>query len=152
MQDYPIPNPSSGQSVEAEKATSRLIDLARQRQSTTRELLDWLKVEHEIHQASTRLQNPIGLDSDALIAEVKKLRGKKNPLSVAAVRNLRDEHARTVIPAQAEAREARGLEQRISDLVNEAYGLTPAEVRLMWETAPPRMPVAPPPGIGDRDS
>ena len=29
------------------------------------------------------------------------------------------------------------------DLMNEAYGLTPAKVALLWETAPPRMPVTP---------
>ena len=28
----------------------------------------------------------------------------------------------------------------LGDLVNEAYGLTPDEVELMWKTAPPRMP------------
>src|SRR5262249_49759970 len=28
-----------------------------------------------------------------------------------------------------------------SDLVKVAYGLTPAEVHLMWDTAPPRMPI-----------
>ena len=39
---------------------------------------------------------------------------------------------------------ARGMERRVSDLVNEAYGLTPEEVALMWETAPPRMPIAGP--------
>ena len=33
------------------------------------------------------------------------------------------------------------LERRLSDLVNEAYGLTPDEVDLMWKTAPPRMPI-----------
>ena len=33
----------------------------------------------------------------------------------------------------------------MSDLVNEAYGLTPEEIQLMWETAPPRMPGAPEP-------
>ena len=68
------------------------------------------------------------LDSDALIAEVKKLRGKKKPLSLAALRSLREEHERTIVPAQALAREAIGLEQQVSDLVNAAYGLTPAEV------------------------
>jgi hypothetical protein len=41
------------------------------------------------------------------------------------------------------ADEVAGLEQRLSDCVNEAYGLTPEEVALMWRTAPPRMPVAP---------
>ena len=33
---------------------------------------------------------------------------------------------------------------KLSDLVNAAYGRTPAEVALMWETAPPRMPLAGP--------
>jgi hypothetical protein len=35
------------------------------------------------------------------------------------------------------------LERTLSDLVNQAYGLTPAEIELMWQTAPPRMPIAP---------
>jgi hypothetical protein len=41
---------------------------------------------------------------------------------------------------QARAAEALTLERRLSDLVNEAYGLSPEEVDLMWKTAPPRMP------------
>jgi hypothetical protein len=38
------------------------------------------------------------------------------------------------------------LERTLSDLVNNAYGLTPAEIALMWETAPPRMPIRRPAG------
>jgi hypothetical protein len=38
------------------------------------------------------------------------------------------------------------LKSRVSDLVNAAYGLTPEEIKLMWATAPPRMPLAPPVG------
>ena len=78
------------------------------------------------------------------MAEVKKLRGKKNPLSVAALRSLRDEHTRTIEPARIQAAEALNLERQISDLVNAAYGLTPDEVALMWKTAPPRMPISKP--------
>ncbi len=78
------------------------------------------------------------------MAEVKELRGKKNPLSAAALKNLR-EYTRTVEPLQVLAAEALGLEHEIARLVNTAYGLTDDEVRLMWQTAPPRMP-APPPG------
>lgn len=44
---------------------------------------------------------------------------------------------------QAALREAERLERRLSDLVNEAYGLTPDEIRLMWATSPPRMPLTP---------
>jgi hypothetical protein len=35
------------------------------------------------------------------------------------------------------------LERTLSDLVNQAYSLTPAEIDLMWKTAPPRMPIPP---------
>ena len=36
--------------------------------------------------------------------------------------------------------EALTLERALSDLADHAYGLTPAEIALMWRTAPPRMP------------
>ena len=42
------------------------------------------------------------------------------------------------------AAETLKLERALSDLVNQAYGLTPAEIDLMWKTAPPRMPIPPP--------
>jgi hypothetical protein len=45
------------------------------------------------------------------------------------------------------AAEADGLERRLAALVNRAYGLTPEEVTLLWDTAPPRMP-----GGGPRSS
>jgi hypothetical protein len=35
------------------------------------------------------------------------------------------------------------LELGLSSLVNKAYGLTPDEERLLWRTAPPRMPIKP---------
>jgi len=44
-------------------------------------------------------------------------------------------------PDHALAAEALTLEHEVSDLVNAAYGLTPEEVALMWQTAPPRMPI-----------
>jgi len=38
------------------------------------------------------------------------------------------------------AEEAKALEGRLSAMVNRAYGLTDEEEKLVWETAPPRMP------------
>jgi hypothetical protein len=61
--------------------------------------------------------------------------------SVCTFSVLREEHERTIVPAQALARETLDLEQQVSAVVNAAYGLTPEEVSLMWETAPPRMPI-----------
>jgi len=54
---------------------------------------------------------------------------------------LRDEYTRTI--ARALAAETLTLERTLSDLVNQAYALTPAEIALMWQTAPPRMPIPP---------
>jgi hypothetical protein len=84
------------------------------------------------------------LDADTLAAEVKKARGRKKPLSVAELKRLNTEHTVTIVPLQTLAAEAQTLESRLSDLVNTAYGLTPEEIKLMWDTAPPRMPLASP--------
>ena len=55
-----------------------------------------------------------------------------------------DEYTRTIEPARALAAETLTLARILSDLVSQAYGLTPTEIELMWETAPPRMPMPPP--------
>src|SRR5208282_873618 len=39
------------------------------------------------------------------------------------------------------------LERELSAVVNAAYGLTAEEEALIWRTAPPRMPIAPPSGV-----
>ena len=57
---------------------------------------------------------------------------------------LRDEYTRTIEPARPLASETMTLERTLSDLVNQAYALTPAEIDLLWQTAPPRMPVTRP--------
>jgi len=59
---------------------------------------------------------------------------------------VRAEYAHSIEPARALAAEALNLESQISNLVNEAYGLTPDEVALLWQTAPPRMPIPRPVG------
>ena len=144
IEKLPIAEPTEAIRSTIETDVEKLVSFTATQQKTQTDILDWLQVEHEIADPSTKLQSPIGLDSEALIAEVRKVRGQRKPLSLAGVRNLREEHLRTILPAQALAAEARGLEREVSDLVNQAYGLTPDEVRLMWQTAPPRMPIDPP--------
>ena len=66
-----------------------------------------------------------------------------NQLRVKAeIARLKREHSETILPARNAATEVQRLERRLSDLVNQAYGLTPEEVAVMWATAPPRMPLA----------
>jgi type I restriction-modification system DNA methylase subunit len=144
MRIFPVPMPDRELRESATKLVEKLCASTNVIQVVRRAILDWLRVEHNIEKAGLKLQSPTELDSDAFVAEVKRVRGKKNPLSAAALKSLRDEYTRTIDPARAEAAEALRLERQLSDLVNEAYGLTPEEVALMWQTAPPRMPLAGP--------
>ena len=103
-------------------------------------MLDWLRLEFGIDKPSQKLQDVAHLDADALAAEVKKARGRSKPLSAAELKRLKTEHATSVVPLQTLAGEAHTLEDRVSDLVTAAYGLTPDEIALMWQTAPRRPP------------
>jgi hypothetical protein len=140
VQSLPIPNPNENQRTFAAPIVANLIEAAENNHSVRRTILDWLRVEYGIARPSLKLQALAQLDSDAFVDEVRRIRGRRNPLSVAALKNLRDEHQRTIEPVRTQAAEALQLERQLSDLVNEAYGLTRDEVELLWETAPPRMP------------
>jgi hypothetical protein len=144
MEELPIAEPTASIREAAETAVRRLIEITSRQHQTQRTLLDWLRVEYAIEKPSNKLLALTDLDSDTWVAEVKRIRGKKRPLTAAGVRGLRDEYTRTLEPARVLATETLTLERTLSDLVNQAYALTAAEVELMWQTAPPRMPIPPP--------
>ncbi len=144
MESLPIATPSDAIRIESDTVTRRLIAITDIQQLTRRMFLDWLNMEYDVERPTTRLLDPVSLDGDAFVAEVKKSRGKGPGLSSAALLRLRDEYAQVIVPARPLVAEALALETRLSDLVNAAYGLTPDEVRLIWETAPPRMPIPDP--------
>ena len=144
MEELPIAEPTIAIREAAEKAVRRLIEITAQQQQTQRTLLDWLRMEYAIEKPGNKLQAMTELDSDTLVSEVKRIRGKKLPLTAAGVQGLRDEYTRTLEPARALAAETLQLERTLNDLVNQAYALTPNEIDLIWKTAPPRMPIPPP--------
>ena len=57
---------------------------------------------------------------------MKRIRGKKQSLSSADLHALRNECTRTIEPARTLAAETLDLERTLSELVTQAYGLTPA--------------------------
>jgi hypothetical protein len=144
VQDLPTPRPTLDQRQAADAGVRRLIEITSRQQQTQRTSLDWLRVECGIEKPSNKLLAVTDLDSDTWVSEVKRIRGKKLPLTAAGVHPLRDEYTRTIEPSRAFIAETLKLERTLSDLVNQAYALTPAEIELMWKTAPPRMPVPPP--------
>ena len=89
-------------------------------QQTQRTLLDWLRVEYAIEKPSNKLLAATDLDSDTWVAEVKRIRGKKLPLTAAGVQGLREEYTRSIEPGRAFAAETLKLERALSDLVNQA--------------------------------
>jgi type I site-specific restriction endonuclease len=144
MKDLPIAEPTKAIREAAEKVVRRLIDITAHQQQTQHTLLDWLRMEYAIEKPGNKLRAVFELDSDTLVSEVKNIRGKNLPLTATGVQALREEYTRTIEPARSLASETLDLERTLSDLVNQAYGLTPEEINLMWKTAPPRMPIPPP--------
>ena len=106
-------------------------------------VLQWLQVEFGLVGANRQLAEAHRLNVDEFVASVRAALPKRQKLSSADVARLRQEWTTTIAPARAAAAEILTLERRLSDLVNAAYGLTPEEVQLMWQTAPPRMPLDP---------
>ncbi len=144
MENLPIAPATDEIRKEVGVSVQRLIDITAESHKDRNAILDRLKADFGVEKPSQKLQDVAALDADALAAEVQKARGRRNPLSVSQTKALKEEHARSVRPLQALAAEARRLERRVAELVNAAYGLTPEEVALMWQTAPPRMPGEPP--------
>ncbi len=142
MEKLPIAPPTEVIRAEAEEHVAALIELTRANQSAQRDLLDWLKQIQSIDQPGLKLQDAAALYFDAFMAEVKKRHPKAaGKLSVSGVKELREAYEDTVPAMQRRTAEAQQHERRLADLVNQAYGLTPEEIDLMWKTAPQRMPV-----------
>jgi hypothetical protein len=142
MVDLPIAQPTAELRADVENKVQRQLDLTRNLQQSMREILDWLRVEFGVEKPGNKLQDFATLSEDNFIDEVKK-RGSDR-LTPAGLRLLREQFTDYSRAIRATESERTQIEHQLSDLVNQAYGLTPEEINLMWHTAPPRMPTAPP--------
>ena len=64
-----------------------------------------------IEKPNNKLLALTDLDSNTWVSEIRRIRGKKQPLSSAGLHALRDEYTRTIEPARAPAAEALTLER-----------------------------------------
>jgi len=142
LENLPIAPPTDEIRDEVEPIVSRLIEITKANQEAYRDVLDWLHIEQGIEKPGQKLEDFASLDTDAFVQEVKKRKPKPagglSPAALKAVRQVYSDYAPEI---QSRKTEALTLEHRLSDLVNQAYGLTPEEIDLMWKTAPPRMPI-----------
>jgi hypothetical protein len=139
MEHLPIAHLKSGNDKSARSLVESLIATAKSIYQARVSTIDWLRIEFGVDKLGA-LAAPHTLEVDDFIAAVRKALPKPRKLSTAEIARVRQEYTTTIGPARGAAAEALALERRLSELVNAAYGLTPDEVKLMWDTAPPRMP------------
>ena len=141
-------SPSPGLRITVEASVAELIEITKRQRKLAREVMAWLRFTFGIEKPSKRLADVAALSEAEFLAAVKKNLPAKRFPSVAEVKGLHETYAGTVTDLQSLGNRAAVLERTISDCVNDAYGLTPDDVALMWATAPPRMPLAKPNGSG----
>lgn len=142
MENLPIAEPTAKARKDTEARVRKLLDMAKTDQQLVSDLHDWLQTEFGVEKPGNKLSVPHEIDSDTFVAEVKRRRPGRSTVTSAELRRLREEYSRVSAPLASNATLGRSLEREISDSVNQAYGLTQAEIDLLWETAPPRMPNA----------
>ncbi len=143
MVAFPIPNAKKSALQVSEAIAGGCATARRTIKGATALITDWLRVEFGLGKPGRALEAPHTLDAEDFVAAVRAALPKRRGLSAAEVARLKAEHAATLDPARLAAAELLRLERRLSDMVNAAYGLTPDDVQLLWETAPPRMPLDP---------
>ncbi len=144
METLPIAPASRAAREQAEPAVAKLIEITKAENETRAAILDSLRMQFAVTEPGNKLSDFASLDSDTFVKEVLKRRPKAaGKLKATDMKALREMYGDEALPLQARKREALALEKRLSVLVNEAYGLTPEEVALLWSTAPPRMPFKP---------
>ena len=139
----PIAQPTPTIRTETEEIVTRLIAITKENQQRNREVCEWIQSTHNIPKLGQKLEDFASLTQTEFVQAIRdrkpKTSGDLSPKAFKAVNEAYQEYA---IPMQRDRAEANRLEHRLSDLINQAYQLTPEEIELMWRTAPPRMPIS----------
>ena len=145
VETLPIAPPTEEIRSHVEPIVTRLIEITKANQQGYSEVLDWLRSKFRIEKPGQKLENFAQLSREAFIDEVRKRipkgASKGDRLSPQSQKETSDVYQDYAVAIGGRDREKLILETQLSDLVNQAYGLTPEEVALMWKTAPPRMPI-----------
>ena len=141
MAQLPIAPPAEGARERVEPAVQELFELAGKRQQALTGLLEWLRVEFQVETPGRKLSAPDRIPFDVFVSEVKRRRGGGNEVGSRELSRLRSEYNDAVPQLAQWATRSHDLELAVAAEVHRAYGLTEADVRLLWSTAPPRMPL-----------
>lgn len=143
MERLPIAQFTATARQRVTRLAQQLIQETRTVTTATASISDWLKHTFDVAKLNRVLLNFDALTPDAFVTAVQAAIPRRRKLTAGDIAELKREHGATIEPARAARRTMFTLEQQLSELVNAAYGLTDEEVALMWDTAPPRMPLTP---------
>jgi hypothetical protein len=143
MEHLPVAPLAGDREAEAAALVRKIARMVRDHHAAASGVRDWLRHEIGIDAPKGALAHAVALGTDDFIAAVRDNLPRSRKLSAAQIADLKREHTATIEPARKVRADIFVLERKLSDLVNAAYGLTPDEVQLMWNTAPPRMPFTP---------
>lgn len=143
MEGLPIARMKDTMHETAADGAAALVKLTKAQMATSTTMFDWLRHSFGIEKPKGALADVTSLDAESFVGAVVSGLPKKRKLTAAEISELKREHATTIEPGRRSRAEIFALERKLSELVNEAYGLNPTEIELMWRTAPPRMPLTP---------
>lgn len=146
VEGLPIAVPDDEQRRAAEELVTVLTTLKVKFVEGREAILDMLRLQYAVSKPGNALSELVSLGVDEFIKEIlKRMPSKKRgepKLSTAGQRELRKVFDAEVVPLKEAVSVMRAKERALSHIVNRAYGLTPDDENLLWETAPPRMPDA----------
>lgn len=146
IRPFPLAGPIKPDRSKLAGTTSMLLAARSIVRESDASLADWLGQFWDFRSLPTALRQASLLDSDGFVAAVRAALPRRQSLTPAQLRQLRDAFAETAEPARTARDELLAHERALAGMVERAYGLTEEEVALMWRTAPPRMPLPPPLG------
>ena len=145
FETLPIAPPTDEIREQVEPKVSRLIQLTKSNQQNYRDVLEWMSSRFKIKKLGQKLERFADLSQEEFLDEVRRRipkKGKKShSLGVHDQKEAKEIHNEYGLQIQRSKQEILQLEHQVADLVNLSYGLTPAELQLMWQTAPPKMPI-----------
>jgi hypothetical protein len=139
MEVFPVVSPSKTTRSSIEERTSRLIELAKSFAQKRVSFLQWVAHETGIIKVPTALESPWQLKQEEFLAVLKKA-GLKHP-SPATLQHLTRTFESESAALRANRTDALSLERELDELILKIYKLTPDEIALLRQTAPPRSPL-----------
>lgn len=139
MESFPVVHPTKTTRARVEQHASRLIKLAESFCQKRASFLQWVTHETGISKLPISVESPWQLRQEEFLLALKKA-GLKHS-SPAVLQHLTQTFETESASLRANRIEALQLERQLDELILKIYKLTPDEITLLRQTAPPRSPL-----------